>query len=64
MVRVHAPKVIGVDISGNPLVKSALKGKRSNRMTQWKDSVSLSAAAPLYYGDEVSRRRSHRGTGG
>ena len=52
-VRVHAPKAIGVDISGNPLVKSALKGKRSSRMTQWKDSVSLSAAAPLYYGDEV-----------
>ena len=53
VVRVHAPKDIGVDISGNPLVKSALKGKRSSRMTQWKDSVSLSAAAPLYYGDEV-----------
>lgn len=53
VVRVHAPKAIGVDISGNPLVKAALKGKRSSRMTQWKDSVSLSAAAPLYYGDEV-----------
>ncbi len=39
VVRVHAPKAIGVDISGNPLVKSALKGKRSSRMTQWKDSV-------------------------
>ena len=53
VVRVHAPEAIGVDISGNPLVKSALKGKRSSRMTQWKDSVSLSAAAPLYYGEEV-----------
>ncbi|HAY21309.1 MAG TPA: hypothetical protein DCY27_03920, partial [Desulfobacterales bacterium] len=47
-VRVHAPRAIGVDISGNPLIKAALKGKRSSRMTQWKDSVFLSAAAPLY----------------
>ncbi len=53
VVRVHAPEAVGVDISGNPLVKAALKGKRSSRMTQWKDSVSLSAAAPLYFGDEV-----------
>ncbi|MBM4289712.1 MAG: HAMP domain-containing protein [Deltaproteobacteria bacterium] len=53
VVRVHAPKGIGVDISGNPLIKAALKGKRTSRMTQWKDSISLSAAAPLYYGDEV-----------
>lgn len=53
VVRVHAPQAIGVDISGNPLVKAALKGKRSNRMTQWKDSISLSAAAPIYYNDEV-----------
>lgn len=53
VVRVHAPTAIGVDISGNPLVKAALKGKRSNRMTQWKDSVSLSAAAPIYYNEEV-----------
>lgn len=52
-VRVHAPRAIGVDISGNPLIKAALKGKRSSRMTQWKDSISLSAAAPLYYNDEV-----------
>ncbi len=51
--RVHAPQAVGVDISGNPLVKAALQGKRSSRMTQWKDSVFLSAAAPLYYGDEV-----------
>jgi len=52
-VRVHAPQAVGVDISGNPLVKAALQGKRSSRMTQWKDSVFLSAAAPLYFGDEV-----------
>lgn len=52
-VRVHAPQAVGVDISGNPLVRAALQGKRSSRMTQWKDSVFLSAAAPLYYGDEV-----------
>ena len=52
-VRVHAPEAVGVDISGNPLVKSALKGKRSSRMTKWHDSVFLSAAAPLYFVDEV-----------
>ncbi len=52
-VRVHAPEAVGVDISGNPLVRAALQGKRSSRMTKWQDSVFLSAAAPLYYGDEV-----------
>ncbi|MGQ9922252.1 MAG: ATP-binding protein, partial [Desulfobacca sp.] len=52
-VRVHAPEAVGVDISGNPLVRTALQGKRSSRMTQWQDSVFLSAAAPLFYGDEV-----------
>ncbi|MFP3867639.1 MAG: ATP-binding protein [Desulfobacteraceae bacterium] len=53
VVRAHAPGAIGVDISGNPLVRSALKGKRASRITQWQDSIALSAAAPIFYGKEV-----------
>lgn len=53
VVRAHSPQAIGVDISGNPLVKSALKGKRASRMTEWKESTFLSAAAPVYLGEEV-----------
>lgn len=53
VVRAHAPKAIGVDISGNPLVRAALKGKRASRMTQWQDSIALSATAPIYFGEEV-----------
>ncbi len=53
VVRAHSPRAIGVDISGNPLVRAALKGKRASRMTQWKDSVALSATAPVMVGEEV-----------
>ncbi|RLA86681.1 MAG: hypothetical protein DRG58_11795 [Deltaproteobacteria bacterium] len=53
VVRAHAPGAIGVDISGNPLVRAALKGKRASRMAQWQDSIALSATAPIFYGNEV-----------
>jgi len=53
VVRAHAPQAIGVDISGNPLIRAALKGKRTSRMTQWKDNIALSAAAPVLLGEEV-----------
>lgn len=47
-VRLHDPKGLGANISANPLVRAGLKGKRASRMTQWQDSVSLSASAPIY----------------
>ncbi len=50
-VRAHAPEAIGVNISTNPVVRAALKGKSATRMTQWQDSISLSAAAPVYSGE-------------
>jgi signal transduction histidine kinase len=48
-VRGHDPEAIGVNISTNPLVRAGLKGKEASRMTQWKDSISLSASAPIQY---------------
>jgi signal transduction histidine kinase len=51
--RAHAAGAIGVDISGNVLVRAGLEGKKASRMTQWRDSVSLSASAPIKFGDRV-----------
>ena len=53
LARAHAAGALGVDISGNPLVSAGLKGKRASRMTQWRDSISLSASAPIKLGDRV-----------
>jgi len=47
-VRLHDPGGLGVNIGGNPLVRTSLKGKAASRMTQWQDSISLSASAPIY----------------
>jgi len=52
-VRAHAPEAIGVNISTNPVVRAALKGRGATRMTQWQDSISLSAAAPIYSGERL-----------
>ena len=51
--RAHSAGAIGVDISGNVLVRAGLEGKKASRMTQWRDSVSLSASAPIKFGDRV-----------
>jgi signal transduction histidine kinase len=51
--RAHDPEAIGVDISRNPLVRAAMRGKESVRMTQWQDSIVLSAASPVNYDDKV-----------
>jgi signal transduction histidine kinase len=51
--RAHDPEAIGVDISRNPLVRAALRGKDSVRMTQWKDSIVLSAASPVTSEEKV-----------
>ncbi len=51
--RAHAPEGIGVNISGNPLIRAGLQGKKASRMTQWRDSISLSASAPIFYQDQV-----------
>jgi signal transduction histidine kinase len=47
-VRLHDPKGVGANISANPLVRASLKGKTASRMTQWQDSIALSATAPIY----------------
>ena len=52
-VRLHDPGGLGVNISANPLVRSGLKGKAASRMTQWQDSVSLGASAPIYDRDRL-----------
>jgi signal transduction histidine kinase len=52
-VRVHDPRALGVNISTNPLVRAALQGKEASRMTHWKDSIALSASAPIHYDDKV-----------
>jgi len=46
--RFHDPGGIGVNISANPVVRTGLEGKSASRMTQWQDSISLSASAPIY----------------
>ena len=52
-VRVHDPGALGVNISGNPLVRAGLQGKDATRLTQWQDSIALSASAPIRYQDKV-----------
>lgn len=47
-VRLHDPKGVGANISANPLVRASLKGKTASRMTQWQESIALSASAPIY----------------
>lgn len=51
--RAHDPEAIGVDISSNPLVRAALKGKDAVRMTQWQDSIVLSATSPINFENKV-----------
>ena len=46
--RFHDPGGIGVNISANPVVRTGLEGKSASRMTQWQDSISLSASAPIF----------------
>ena len=52
-VRAHDPGALGVNISSNPLVRAGLQGKEASRMTQWQDSIALSASAPIRYQDKV-----------
>jgi signal transduction histidine kinase len=52
-VRAHDPGALGVNISGNPQVRAGLQGKATSRMTQWQDSIALSASAPIRYQDKV-----------
>jgi signal transduction histidine kinase len=53
LARFHESGGIGINISANPLVRSGLEGKPASRMTQWQDSVSLSASAPIYFQDRL-----------
>ncbi len=52
-VRAHDPGALGVNISSNPLVRASLKGNEGTRMTTWKDSVALSASAPIRFQDKI-----------
>jgi signal transduction histidine kinase len=52
-VRVHDASGLGINISGNPLVRASLQGKDASRMTQWKESIALSASAPIRYDNKV-----------
>ena len=52
-VRAHDPGALGVNISSNPLVRAGLQSKEAFRMTQWQDSIALSASAPIRYQDKV-----------
>jgi signal transduction histidine kinase len=52
-VRAHDPGALGVNISGNPLVRAGLKGKEASRITPWTDSIALSASAPILYNEKV-----------
>ena len=52
-VRAHDPEGMGVNISSNPLVRASLQGKEASRMTQWKDSIALSASSPIRYDNKV-----------
>ena len=52
-VRVHDPGALGVNISGNPLVRAGLQGKEASRMTEWQESIALSASAPIRYDNKV-----------
>ncbi len=51
--RLHDPGGIGINISANPLVRSGLEGKPASRMTEWQDSISLSASSPIQYQDRL-----------
>jgi signal transduction histidine kinase len=53
LARFHESGGVGINISANPLVRSGLEGKPASRMTQWQDSISLSASAPIYYQDRL-----------
>lgn len=52
-VRAHDPGAIGVNISGNPLIRAGMQGKEASRMTQWQENISLSASAPIVYENQV-----------
>jgi signal transduction histidine kinase len=52
-VRAHDPGAIGVNIFGNPVIRAGLQGKEASRMTQWQESLSLSASAPIMYQGQV-----------
>ena len=52
-VRAHDPGALGINISSNPLVRASLKDKEATRMTTWKESVALSASAPIHYQDKI-----------
>jgi signal transduction histidine kinase len=52
-VRAHDPGALGVNISTNPLVRAGLQDKEATRMTTWKDSIALSASAPIHYQDRI-----------
>ncbi len=51
--RLHESGGLGVNISVNPVVRAGLAGKPASQMTQWQDSISLSAAAPLFQQDRL-----------
>jgi signal transduction histidine kinase len=51
--RFHDPGGIGINIGANPLVRSGLEGKPASRMTQWQDSIALSASSPIYSQDRL-----------
>jgi signal transduction histidine kinase len=53
LARLHESGGLGINISVNPLVRSGLEGKPASRMTQWQDSISLGASAPIYYQDRL-----------
>ena len=53
LARFHESGGVGLNISANPLVRSGLEGKPASRMTQWQDSISLGASAPIYYQDRL-----------
>lgn len=53
LARFHEAGGIGINISANPLVRSGLEGKPASMMTQWQDSVSLGASAPIYNLDRL-----------
>ncbi len=52
-VRGHDPGAIGVNIATNPLIRAGLKGQAASSMTEWQDSVSLSASAPIFHDQRV-----------
>jgi signal transduction histidine kinase len=52
-VRAHDPGAIGVNISGNPLIRAGSQGKEASRMTQWQESISLSASSPIVFQDQT-----------